>query len=69
MLKHSYDIIRNGVLFQDIFFLLIPLFGAISLNSGGVFFQFFFIFEKGSVDCEGATVTIHGYPNVICNIS
>lgn len=50
MLKHSYDIIRHGVLFQDIFFLLIPLFGAISLNSGGFFFQFFFIFEKGSVN-------------------
>lgn len=46
MLKHSYDIIRNGVLFQDIIFLLIPLFGAISLNSGGFFFQFFFI-ERG----------------------
>lgn len=49
MLKHSYDIIRNGVLFKDIF-LLIPLFGAISLNSGGFFFQFFLIFEKGSVN-------------------
>lgn len=43
MLKHSYDIIRNGVLFQDIF-LLIPLFGAISLNSGEFFFLIFFYF-------------------------
>lgn len=47
MLKHSHDIIRNGVLFQDIFFLLIPLFGAISLNSGGFFFNFFLFLKRG----------------------